>query len=110
LATGKCSWKCGEIGHKRTECTSEQVSSKPSLILPPAVDLDVSSIILKVDDFMGTKSPFQSYCELLASAIDKENINIYDVGLVNQSAEHNNPANQNNWNRDRKSIYIVATS
>ena len=102
-------WKCGQVGHVRADCTSTQESSKPPLTLPPTVDLDVS-LILKMDNTEENTAPFQKYCELLATSIDKQSINVYDVGLVNQNAEHNNPANQNNWNRDRKSIYIVATS
>ena len=94
----------------RANCTSEQESSKPPLILPPTISLDVSSI-LQISNYSDTtKRPFQSYCELLATSMDKQHINVYDVGLVNRNAQHNNPANQNNWNRDRKSIYIVATS
>lgn len=77
------------------------------MALPPTVELDVSSI-LKMGNFEVNKAPFQTYCELLASSIDRKCINVYDVGLVNMSAQHNNPANVNNWNRDRKSIYIVA--
>lgn len=86
-----------------------QESSKPPLTLPPAVELDVSSI-LQIPNIDASKVPFQRYCELLATSVDKPKINVYDVGLVNQNAEHSNAANQNNWNRDRKSIYIVATS
>lgn len=97
------SWKCGEVGHVRADCTSTQDSSKPPLTLPPSLDLDVSSIL------QAENSKFQSYCELLSTSINRESVQVYDVGLVNQSAEHNNPANQYNWNRERKSIYIVAT-
>jgi hypothetical protein len=103
------SWKCGEVGHVRADCTSAQGSSKPPLALPPTTELDVSSI-LHVSTSETTKAPFQCYCELLATALDKKHVSVFDVGLVNQNTEHDNQANQNNWNRDRKSIYIVATS
>ena len=104
------SWKCGKLGHVRADCTSTQESSKPPLALPPIIELDVSSILRRTDNAGQYKAPFQSYCELLASSLDRENIRVHDVGLVNQNAQHDNPANQFNWNRERKSIYIVATS
>ena len=55
----------------------------------------------------GSKGTFESYCDLLSTAVERDNIKVLDVGLVNSSAQHDN-ANRDNWNRDRKSISIVA--
>lgn len=89
---------------------STQESSKPPLTLPPFIELDVSSILQRTENTETYKAPFQCYCELLASSLDRENVRVHDVGLVNQNAQHDNAANRFNWNRERKSIYIVATS
>ena len=109
-------WKCGQVGHMRKDCLSTQQASKPSLVSPPTIDLDVASV-LQPDDGATTKrkryiskGPFEQYSELLSTAIQRDNVKVVDVGLVNNSAQHNNPANHDNWNRDRKSIYIVASS
>lgn len=86
-----------------------QETSKPTLTLPPSVDFDVSSIFQTTKSKI-TTTPFQSYCKLLATSIERKDTMIYDVGLVNQSVMHNNPANHHNWNRERKSVYIIAIS
>mmetsp|Transcript_12077 Transcript_12077/g.24879 ORF Transcript_12077/g.24879 Transcript_12077/m.24879 type:complete len:558 (-) Transcript_12077:99-1772(-) len=113
-------WKCGEVGHFKADCPSTQSSSKPRLTLPPAIELDVASILFKSDSNDGSqcyvspsdqqKAPFESYCDLLATTLQRDSIEVLDSGLVNNSAQHNNPANAENWNRGRKSIFIVASS
>ena len=100
-------WKCGKIGHFRKDCPSTQQASKPRLALPPTVELDVASVL---DPSVGSEGPFEQYCGLLATAIQRDNIDVMDVGLVNNSAQHDNAANLGNWNRDRKSIFIVASA
>jgi len=103
-------WKCGKIGHFRKDCPSTQQASKPRLALPPTVELDVASVLKPGGKRNESKGPFESYCQLLSTAVERDNIDVYDVGLVNNSAQHNNAANADNWNRDRKSIYIVASA
>lgn len=110
-------WKCGEIGHFREDCPSTQQASKPRLALPPTIELDVASALrgsgsgcAREGDMNGSKGPFEAYCDLLSTAIQRDNVKVLDVGLVNNSAQHNNAANHDNWNRDRKSIYIVAST
>jgi len=110
-------WKCGEIGHFRKDCPSTQEASKPSLTLPPTIDLDIASAFQN-DGNSGEgggntiqiKGPFESYCDVLSTAVERDNIKVLDVGLLNNSAQHNNAANHDNWNRDRKSIFIVASA
>lgn len=107
-------WKCGELGHIRAHCPSTQDTAKPPLTLPPTLDLDVASILRTHHDGgedNGTrKPPFDTYCDLLSTAIQRDDIKVLDVGFVNNSAQHDNNANKDNWNRGRKSIYIVASS
>jgi hypothetical protein len=106
-------WKCGEIGHLKKDCPSTQQSSKPSLILPPTLELDIESVLLHgIDDGKASESkgPFENYSRLLATSIQREKIKVFDVGLVNSSAQHNNRANGHNWNKDRKSLFIVSSS
>lgn len=100
-------WKCGEIGHLRKDCTSTQTSAKPPLSLPPIVDLDIASVLGK--GVMAKESNvLERYSGLLAKSLQRDNVKVLDVGLVNDSAQHENGAN--NWNSDRKSFFIVATA
>eukprot|EP00580_Thalassiosira_gravida_P013435 CAMPEP_0201683084 /NCGR_PEP_ID=MMETSP0494-20130426/51941_1 /ASSEMBLY_ACC=CAM_ASM_000839 /TAXON_ID=420259 /ORGANISM="Thalassiosira gravida, Strain GMp14c1" /LENGTH=455 /DNA_ID=CAMNT_0048166853 /DNA_START=224 /DNA_END=1591 /DNA_ORIENTATION=+ len=99
-------WKCGEIGHFRKDCPSTQQASKPRLTLPPTIELDVASVL----QMKGDSGPFASYCDLLSTAVERDNVEVLDVGLVNNFAQHDNAANHGNWNRDRKSIFIVAST
>lgn len=99
-------WKCGQIGHKKADCPNNfQESSKPQLTLPPTIDLDLSVAFLN-----NTKAPFDCYCGMLASAIERDSVQIIDSGLTNTNAHYDNDANRDNWNAQRKSLYIVASS
>eukprot|EP00978_Attheya_sp_CCMP212_P020052 scaffold57009_cov50-Attheya_sp.AAC.1 len=105
VANAPC-WKCGAVGHLRADCPINETRDKPklTLTLPPTVKLDVSGI-------MSEPKPFPSYCQLLASSLEQRDVvQVLEMGLIHESVQHNNRANQNNWNRDRKSIYIVATA
>ncbi|KAL9181527.1 hypothetical protein ACHAXT_010332 [Thalassiosira profunda] len=97
-------WKCGEVGHQRKDCPSTQQASKPRLVLPPTVELDVGLVM------QTSEGPFESYCHLLGTAVERDNVEVRDVGLFNSAARHDNAANRDNWNRDRKSIFIVASA
>eukprot|EP00979_Chaetoceros_neogracilis_P014320 scaffold4567_cov276-Chaetoceros_neogracile.AAC.3 len=92
-------WKCGETGHLKAECPSIQATSKPRLIQPPYVDVDISHVLL-------SESPFTLYCELLSSSLLREKVKVVDTGLANEKAKHQN----GNWNKGRKAMYIVAES
>ena len=109
---GAC-WKCGEFGHTKADCPSNQSTGKPKLIQPPSVYLDVSGIL-------DTDRPFGSYCDLLATSIQRSTITVEETGLTNshmtkkqkklqQQASQQTLQQANNWNRERKSIYIVAS-
>jgi len=53
-------WKCGEVGHKKTDCKVTAVS-RPPRILQPMFCLDVSRL-------MEVEKPFDQYCEILKGA------------------------------------------
>ena len=109
---GAC-WKCGEFGHTKADCPSNQSTGKPKLIQPPKVSLGVSGIL-------DTDRPFGSYCDLLATSIQRSTIAVEETGLTNshmtkkqkklqQQTTQQTLQQANNWNRERKSIYIVAS-
>ena len=100
-------WHCGEIGHNKANCPNidTQQSSKPRLTLPPTIDMNLTAAFL--DE---SKAPFDCYCDMLSRAIERKNVKIYDSGLTNANAKHDNDANRDNWNAQRKSLYIVASS
>ena len=104
-ASNPC-WKCGEVGHFRENCPSIGQPSRPRLSLPPTIELDVMRSTLSNSG----QGLFESYCRLLGTAVQEADVQVLDVGLVNNSANHDNAANNDNWNRDRKSIFIVSTS
>jgi hypothetical protein len=110
IAMGAC-WKCGEFGHVKANCPTNQLTGKPQLVRPPTVALDVSGILEAV-------RPFGTYCDLLATSIQRSVVAIEETGLTNQHAipetkkQHqsgNQQQHVNNWNRERKSVYIVAS-
>jgi hypothetical protein len=90
-------WRCGVVGHFKAECPSTQ--SRPSLISPPAMELNVSGV-LQADQ------PFEYYCQLLKDTLQRDTVKLVDTDLTNDSAKHQ----KGNWNSGRKAIYIVATS
>jgi len=92
-------WKCGDSGHKKADCPSLQTTGKPRLVQPPSVDVDVSGIL-------HSNNPFNLYCELLSASLEQKSVKVFDTGLVNEKARHQ----QGNWNNCRKAIYIVAES
>ena len=117
VAAANPCWKCGEIGHFRKDCPSTELAAKPRLALPPTMYLDVSSLLQKGDDVKKiegrehkSRGAFEGYCHLLGTALQRDTVNVIDVGLINSSAQHNNAANRDNWNRHRKSILIVASA
>jgi hypothetical protein len=100
-------WKCGEVGHQKANCPNNdtQESSKPRLTLPPTIDLNLTAAFL--DE---SKAPFVCYCDMLSTAIERVNVKIIESGLTNTNAHHDNDANRDNWNAQRKSLYIIASS
>jgi hypothetical protein len=91
-------WKCGMPGHVKADCPSTQTTGKPQLIKPPLMEIDVSNVL-------HSERPFDAYCTLLSSSIQRKHINIIDTGLTNERAQHQ----KGNWNNGRKSIYIVSS-
>ena len=107
VAMNRPCWKCGEVGHQKANCPNNDVqeSSKPRLTLPPTIDMNLTAAFL--DE---SKPPFDTYCDMLSTAISRKNVKIIDSGLTNSNAHRDNDANRDNWNAQRKSIYIVASS
>ena len=94
-------WRCGELGHQKRECPSEQAAGKPSLVQPPHLSLDVSSV-------MDSDRPFEAYCELLSTALDRPNVRIEENLLVNNRRVKKQHTDSN-WNSGRKSTFIIGT-
>ncbi|OEU18485.1 hypothetical protein FRACYDRAFT_268324 [Fragilariopsis cylindrus CCMP1102] len=118
-ATNECCWKCGEHGHVKANCPSTQSTGKPQLILPPQLILDVSDVFLKREE----ERPFLSYCNLLKTSIQRSHVLLEETDLKNNheddtknennkskknSHKNKNKHQANNWNNERKSVYIVA--
>lgn len=95
-------WKCGEVGHQKKDCPSTQASGVPTLIRQPVIQKDVSRI-------MHTGNPFAAYCNLLSTKIDRKSVNLFESELLKKT-ESSLLEHGTNWNRDRKTIYIVATN
>ena len=99
-------WKCGEFGHVKADCPSNQSTGKPQLVRPPTISLQVSGIF-------DNDRPFGSYCELLSTSIQRESVRVEETGLTNghntNTKKQDTKQEANNWNRDRKSMYIVAS-
>jgi hypothetical protein len=92
-------WKCGAMGHVKADCPSDQTTGKPSLLLPPVASMDVSEVLL-------SEKPFDTYCDLLAGTLQRENVQLVETGLIANDRGHTQAGN---WNSGRKSIYIVAS-
>lgn len=93
-------WKCGQLGHVKKDCPSKQESSIPALVPKPMMQMNVSHI-------MDTENPFVSYCQLLSTTIDRESISLFESEL--ERTESSLLEHGSNWNRYRKTIYIVAS-
>lgn len=94
-------WRCGEVGHKKRDCPSDQAAGKPSLVQPPRISLDVSTVL-------DSDRPFETYCELLSTALDRSTVRIEENNLVN-NRRVNKQHTDSNWNSGRKSTFIIGT-
>ena len=96
-------WRCGELGHYKKDCPSVQTAGKPSLVRPPQLSLDVSSVL-------DSDRPFETYCELLSTALDRSNVRIEENNLVNNKRSGSKRQHtDSNWNSERKSTLIIGT-
>mmetsp|Transcript_7932 Transcript_7932/g.22853 ORF Transcript_7932/g.22853 Transcript_7932/m.22853 type:complete len:410 (-) Transcript_7932:171-1400(-) len=92
-------WKCGELGHYKPDCPLLDSDVKLLAMEPPTVKIDVSHVLKE-------ENPFESYCRLLGMSLQGRRVSIVDPGLKsNASASHDQQ--QHNWNKDRKSIYMM---
>lgn len=88
-------WNCGIRGHFRLDCPS---SNTAFLVQSPMVRLDVFNVL-------EAERPFDMYCNLLSTTIERNHIRLVETGLVSNESQHQKGSN---WNRNRKSIYIIA--
>jgi hypothetical protein len=95
-------FRCGEVGHFKRDCPSTQPAGKPSLVRQPYLSLDVSSVL-------ESDRPFDAYCELLSTALDRQNVRLEENHLVNKKKGGNRHADSRNWNSGRKSTFIIGT-
>eukprot|EP00984_Skeletonema_dohrnii_P031787 scaffold24773_cov131-Skeletonema_dohrnii-CCMP3373.AAC.3 len=96
----------GEGGHQKANRPNNDVqeSSKPRLTLPPTIEMNLTEAFLDK-----SKAPFDCYVDMLSKAVERDNVKICQSGLTT-NAFHDNDANRDNWNAQRKSLYIVASS
>lgn len=90
-------WSCGRFGHRKAACTDPLTFR----IAPPVLSLDVSRILRD-------PSPCTAYCKLLMTSLDGdwENRRLWETGIISLEGLKQP---ESNWNRDRKSIYLVAS-
>ena len=90
-------WKCGKTGHRRDECQDDDRNND---LVPKLVRKRMDLSMLRDTDL------YESYCEILATFVqDAQRLEVVDSGLTSPHADEK----ESNWNRHRKSIFIVAT-
>lgn len=102
IATVPC-WNCLEIGHYKDECPNagKGRSSAHNAQHPPMAILDVT-------DILKAPKPYSAYCHILADGFQKQNKPNIRVRVIETNLEKQGNHDQNNWNAERKSIFIVA--
>ena len=92
LAERPC-WNCGKLGHHRDECRE----GSAALLQQPVAHMNLS--------ILGDADPYESFCEILATFIQhRDHVQVMDSGLT---STHSDELSRN-WNRNRKSLVIVA--
>lgn len=97
-------WTCGKIGHFSIDCPTPN-ARKPSTT-PPMLHVDASHVAQ-------SSSPFETYCQLLASVLPTTSAVVHDAGLTNNYTGDQGKKKreqQTHWNASRKSLFIVATN
>lgn len=92
-------WKCGKIGHKSLDCTEPTL--KP--VHQPTTILEMTSSIYPSEE----DPSLSRYCEALALTLG-HSTTVIDSGLTTTS--HVQQERPGNWNRNRKSLFILATA
>ena len=101
-------WKCGTLGHFAAQCTlaeKQRVTPRARTWIvpaPPAPPTDKND---------NNNNPFEMYCRVLAQAFEGKTTQIVHAGLVNDKvAKHGREDDKKNWNGQRKSVFLVATT
>lgn len=95
-------WKCGQSGHNKANCPSDQTTGKPPLAKPPVFQMDVSKVL-------NSENPFDAYCSLLSETLQRDHVRLMETGLKNDKDKTQHQENCMNWNRGRRTVYIIAT-
>lgn len=91
-------WSCGRFGHLKIDCPDPLPKQR---LEPPTTCLDVSHILRD-------PSPCRAYCELLLGSVDGNwrYRRLWETGIISKESSKQLDSN---WNRNRKSIYLVVS-
>lgn len=92
-------WRCGQAGHQKSSCGSEQSSSRPPRAAPPAAAVDVRGVL-------AAAAPFDAWVGALRGTVQGPpgGVELRVVPLLGQSHQ----GDEHNWNRERKCSWILA--
>lgn len=106
-------WKCGQVGHRHADCPV----TDPSLWVEnsqqhheehqqPHMVWDFGSFVVATSD---NRQPFEAYCHALSKLVQETTtISVSDAGLTS-SGRQRQQHQENNWNQNRKSLFITIT-
>lgn len=103
--------RCGRAGHRRRDCTAdgEAGTSRARHEERPRMLWDFGSVVAATPE---NQQPFEAYCEALSKLVQQTStVDVTDSGLVSSaSMSPNNEVHKqvNNWNQNRKSLFITA--
>lgn len=110
-------WKCGKVGHRQSDCTvdpssipismGQQVVETIQQHDQPRMLWDFASVVTATPQ---NQQPFEAYCDALSKLVQQTStVRVMDSGLTSSpSAAHNAVEQENNWNQNRKSLFITA--
>ena len=96
-------WKCGHTGHSAKYCSTQHAllaRNKPR------------NTLLSMTTIATGPKPFEEYCRQLSTCIEScSSLRVVDAGLTSTgSTSSSQKQHQNNWNKDRKALFIIASS
>jgi hypothetical protein len=104
-------WKCGQVGHRQGGCTVDpSLAASVDQVEQPRMLWDFGSVVTATLD---NQQPFKAYCDALSKLVQQTStVQVLDSGLISSSsALHNKEiqSQENNWNQNRKSLFITVT-